>query len=144
MKLFASVVLAVLATSVHASDFELTADEIKSRMVGNTIVGIEEGEFYAEYLSPNGVIYGHNRSEAYRGYWRVYGNKLCFAYEQDDGRKMSWNCVFVALTGDKVIWNDDDETSFARLLPGRAEKTAAAPASAPASAPGGGTRGPHR
>lgn len=140
MKLFTSVVLAVLATSVHASDLELTADEIKARMVGNTIVGIEDGEFYAEYLSPSGVIYGQNKHEAYRGYWRLAGNKICFAYEPDDGKKMSWNCVFVALTGDKVIWNDDNETSFARLLPGRAEKSAAMQASAQAN----GVRSPHR
>ncbi|MDI4663069.1 hypothetical protein K9U40_01765 [Xanthobacter autotrophicus] len=125
MRFLAAAAVAALATCAHASDLELTADEIRARMIGNTIVGIEEGEFYAEYLSPNGAIYGRNRHEAYQGYWRIAGNKLCFAYESDSGKKVSWNCVYVALTGDKVIWNDDNETSFARLLPGRAEKTAA-------------------
>lgn len=139
MKFLASAMLALAVTGVHASDLELTANEIHSRMVGNTIVGIEDGEFYAEYLSPNGVIYGQNKNDAYRGYWRVAGNKLCFAYELDDGKKMSWNCVLVALAGDKVIWNDDNETSFARLLPGRAEKTAATQTSAP-GAPARGLR----
>lgn len=126
MRFLAPIVLAVMMTGAHASDLELTAEEIHSRMIGNTIVGIEDGEFYAEYLGRNGVIYGQNKNDVYLGYWRVVGNKLCLAYEPDDGKKMSWSCVFVALSGDKVIWNDGDDTSFARLLPGRAEKTAAA------------------
>lgn len=126
MKLMAAAVAAVLmlGAGAHASDLELTADEIRTRMVGNTILGIEDGEFYAEYLSPNGVIYGHTKQEPYTGWWRIAGNKICFAYEEDDAKKARWNCVNVALTGDRVIWNDDNETSFARLLPGRAEKTA--------------------
>lgn len=117
--------LAPLAGGARASDLELTAEEIQSRLVGNTIVGIEDGEFYAEYLSPNGVIYGQTKHETYRGSWRIVRNKLCLGYEPDDGKKMSWNCVFVGLSGDRISWNDDDEVSFARLLPGRAEKTAA-------------------
>lgn len=125
MRLLAAAAIAVLATCAHASDFELTADELRARMVGNTVVGIEDGEFYAEYLSPNGAIYGRNQHEAYQGYWRIVGNKLCLAYDEDNGKKISWNCVFVALNGDRIIWNDNNETSYARLLPGRAEKTAA-------------------
>lgn len=124
MRLLAAAGIALVATFAHASDMELTADEIRARMIGNTIVGTENGESYAEYLSPNGVIYGRNKRESYNGWWRIAGNKLCFAYEEDNGKKPSWNCVYVALTGDKVIWNDDDETSFARLVPGRAERAA--------------------
>lgn len=112
-------ILMLLPMEAVASDLLLTATELRTRVVGNTVVGIDNGNYYEEYLQPNGVILGRDRQAAYRGWWRIEGNKLCFAYEQDDNddNSRSWDCSTVGVTGDRVTWNDDG--TRARLVPGR-------------------------
>lgn len=123
------VILMVLPANAIASDLQLTGTELRTRMIGNTVVGIENGNYYEEYLASNGVILGRDRQSAYRGWWRIDGNKLCFAYEQDsdDGdTPKSWDCSTVAVSGDRITWNDDG--SRARLVPGRGLSNLSAPA----------------
>lgn len=116
------IMLILMSTTLLASDRELTAMEIRLRIVGNTVVGTENGQYYEEYLEPSGRIAGRSKSEAYRGWWRLNGNKLCFAYEADEdsnGRPASnWDCSAVALSGDRLTWKDDGDQ--ARLVAGRA------------------------
>ena len=131
-KLLGIILVLACAGSAAAWDLELTAAEIRARVIGNTIIGIEDGKFYAAYLSPSGVIYGRDGNDDYRGYWRIVDNRLCLGYEADNPRtatasgKFTWTCANVALSGKKLIWNDRNDVSFSTLVPGRAEQSAVA------------------
>ncbi|QJP13743.1 hypothetical protein G3545_08780 [Starkeya sp. ORNL1] len=128
-------ILLLLTVTLFASDAELTATEIRARVIGNTVVGVEDGKYYEEYLQPNGIIAGRSRQETYRGWWRIDANKLCFAYETDDeDASKDWDCNTVSLNGDRVTWDGEEH---ARLVPGRLlssmRTTAAKPAPQQAS-----------
>lgn len=129
-KSIALILLLASGGGVYASDLEMSAAEIRARVIGNTIMGIEDGKYYAEYLSPSGAIYGRNASESYRGYWRIVDNRLCLGYEPDDERasagKLSWTCSNVGIRGNKIVWNERNDVSFSTLVPGRAENAAMA------------------
>jgi len=133
-----SILMLGIAGHALASDLELTASEIKARIIGNTISGVDDGETYMEYYSPNGTILGTDSSGKYTGNWRIDGDQLCTLFPDDDdsdddnstdnsaganktnnaGGAKSWSCSNIGLIGDKVIWNDDGDLSDAKLLPG--------------------------
>jgi hypothetical protein len=103
-----------------ASDTQMTAAQIKTRIIGNTIVGDDEGKPYREYYSADGTIAGTD-TEAYTGAWRFDGNKLCTGFESDDDKTpgTQWTCSDVSVVGDRVIWNNDGDVSEAKLLAGK-------------------------
>ena len=117
------VFLLLLYTGALAAD-ELSGAEIRARVVGNTVIGIEDGKYYEEFLQPNGVIAGRSNRESYRGWWRIEHHKLCVAYDLDDDQNDStqpkrWDCAAVELSGERLTWKDDGEVSHAKLYPGR-------------------------
>jgi hypothetical protein len=77
------------ASQAGQSSQELSSDQIRASIVGNTVVGIEGGEAYAEFLRPNRSLSGRARSGAYSGEWRISGNRICFLYKED---KKGWDC----------------------------------------------------
>ncbi|MDQ0395443.1 hypothetical protein [Labrys monachus] len=115
-----SVLLLTGMNCASASDLQLTAAEIKARIIGNTVLGVEDGNPYQEYFNPNGSISGKSSTETYTGAWRIQGDKLCMGYESDDesGQINDWNCSDVGVIGDRVIWNDDGELSEGKLVAG--------------------------
>lgn len=117
-------ILLPLHTGALAGDGELSGAEIRARVVGNTIIGIEDGKYYEEFLQPNGGIAGRNNRESYRGWWRIDGNQLCLAYDPDDDQTLAtpprnWDCSTLALSGDRLTWKDDGVVAYGRLFPGR-------------------------
>jgi hypothetical protein len=106
----------------------LTGEDIKKEIVGNSIIGIEKGETYVEYLSPDGKISGLAESGFYRGAWRVDGDKICVLYDPDeagDPNANTWDCEPMARKGENIYWSDSvaaDEPSEATLLAGNPKK----------------------
>lgn len=111
----------VLWGCAAASDMQLTAAEIKARIIGNTVAGVEDGKPYQEYYKADGTILGNDGSAPYTGMWRIDGNRLCMAYPSDDdsGKFGEWTCSNVGLVGDRVIWNEDGDLTEGKLLPGQ-------------------------
>jgi hypothetical protein len=89
------------ASQAGLSSQELSSDQIRASIVGNTVVGVEDGEAYAEFLRPNGSLSGRARSGAYYGEWRISGNRICFLYKED---KKGWDCSHVKLRGSQIVW----------------------------------------
>ena len=69
-----------------ASGGQINANDIKARVIGNTVTGVDDGKPYQEYYNPNGTVSGMD-TEDYTGSWRIEGNKLCTGYESDDPKK---------------------------------------------------------
>ncbi|MDQ0395441.1 hypothetical protein J3R73_005233 [Labrys monachus] len=110
-----------VAGCATASKAGMGGDEIKARIVGNTVTGVDDGKPYMEYYDPSGSIAGKD-TEPYTGSWRIDGNKLCTGYESEDPTKtdLDWTCSGVSVVGDRVFWLDQDgEKTEAKLLPGR-------------------------
>jgi hypothetical protein len=105
----------------------LTGEDIKKEIVGNSLIGIEKGETYVEYLSPDGTISGLAESGFYRGAWRVDGDKICVLYDADEpgDSAKTWDCEPIARKGENIYWSDSvaaDEPSEATLLAGNPKK----------------------
>jgi hypothetical protein len=96
-----------LALSTTAFAQALSGTQIRQALVGKTISGIENGEAYSEYLSPDGAISGRSSSGVYSGRWRILDNEICFLYEEDAGRGGKWDCNEVRLRGNQIIWEDN-------------------------------------
>jgi hypothetical protein len=86
----------------------LSSNQIRERLIGKSINGVQNGEHYSEFLNPNGSIEGGTPSgdpeDAYWGSWRILGNQLCL-YFPSEGKK--WDCTRVRLRGNQVIWDDN-------------------------------------
>jgi hypothetical protein len=96
-----------LALSTTAFAQELSGTQIRQALVGKTISGIENGESYSEYLSPDGGISGRSPSGAYSGRWAISGNEICFLYEEGSRRSGKWDCNDVRLHGNRIIWDNN-------------------------------------
>jgi hypothetical protein len=115
-----ALMLLSLTGCATASNSQVHANDIQAKIIGNTVVGVDEGKPYQEYYNPNGSISGKD-TDNYTGSWRIDGNKLCTGYESNDETKtdLDWTCSGVAVDGDTVIWEDTEgEKSDAKLLPG--------------------------
>jgi hypothetical protein len=98
--------LAVTTAAFGQNRTTLSAEAIRSDIVGNTISGIEDGERYVEFLRPDGTISGHSPSGSYTGKWRISGKQICFLYNGEKGEaKGGWDCSEARLVGDKVFWS---------------------------------------
>jgi hypothetical protein len=89
----------------------LSGQQIKDQLVGNTIIGTEDGEPYSEFLKKDGTISGQSPSEKYTGQWRIGDDQICFYYKEEGkspAKAENWDCTFVVINGDKVIWQGTD------------------------------------
>jgi hypothetical protein len=103
----------------------LSGAEIQARFVGNTVVGVENGEAYSEYIVPDGTIRGLGADGPYSGAWRIANGQLCFHYDESDGDGAAWDCSPVTLVGDKVYWSigvGEGDSPEATLLYGNPKK----------------------
>jgi hypothetical protein len=94
------------ALSTAAFAQSLSADQIKTRLIGNTFSGFADGESYSEHLNTDGTISGHSPSGAYAGRWRISGDQICFSYPEGKG-SAKWDCTEVKLKGSRIIWDDN-------------------------------------
>jgi len=125
MKMRHIVPMALMLLSVTAcataSSSQTSLADINAHVIGNTVVGVDDGKPYQEYYNPNGTIEGVD-TEDYTGSWRVDGGKLCTGYESDDPKKpgVEWTCSGVSVSGDSVTWVDGEgDRTEAKLLPGK-------------------------
>lgn len=91
--------------------------EIRSVFSGNTVSGQEDGVPYVEYFTPDGRILGENRDGRYKGYWQISKNRMCLAYDEDEGKK-GWECSHVGLEGARLSWTEDGETTYSTIAAG--------------------------
>ncbi len=103
----------------------LSGVEIQARIVGNTVEGVENGDAYSEYISPDGTIRGVGADGFYSGTWRITNGQICFHYDENDGQGSAWDCSPVTLVGDKIYWSmgvDGGDSPEATLLYGNPKK----------------------
>ena len=119
--------LAVLTGGAAAAEAVMSDQEIQTSVIGNTVTGMEDGEHYVEFLSPDGRILGRSRSGAYSGVWRIKTKRLCVSY---DG-KASWDCAAVRLNGEQVVWIAHGVKFVSAMTKGDAEYAKKAPRHTP-------------
>jgi hypothetical protein len=82
--IMAAAVALLSAASALGQDMpRLTSAEILSRIVGNTVSGIntKSGAQFSEYYAPDGRILGDGGSGPIAdGCWSVRGSQMCFSY----------------------------------------------------------------
>ncbi len=78
----------------------LTEDEIRDKIIENTVGGLDYGKKWFEYYTEDGAIKGIWDRERYRGKWTLDGPVMCFDYAGTgyDG------CWTISLDGDTVHW----------------------------------------
>ena len=116
-----SIILAVVAMTMASSAKAQTAfsdDQIRSALVGNTISGQESGEYYVEFLRPDGRIDGMGADGRYTGHWVISRGRMCMSYDEEDGKATPWDCARVATRGERVIWVNQGEKSYSALSRG--------------------------
>ena len=116
-----SIILAVVAMTMASSAKAQSAfsdDQIRSALVGNTISGQESGEYYVEFLRPDGRIDGMGADGRYTGHWVISRGRMCMSYAEEDGKATPWDCARVATRGDRVIWVNQGEKSYSALSRG--------------------------
>jgi hypothetical protein len=117
-------VIAAMAASMIISPALVAArplsneTEIRSAVAGNTIAGEEDGVPFVEYFAPDGRILGENREGRYKGNWQVSKNRMCVAYDEDDGKSSAWDCSHIGLDGSRLSWTQDGETSYSTIAAG--------------------------
>ncbi len=117
---FVPVMLALSTAAYGQFGQWLSAEDIQSHLVGNTITGVEDGEQYIEYLRPNGTISGQSPSGRYTGAWRISSNQMCFFYNGEPGeaKQRDWDCSNVRIEGDKVFWSETAPSEASTLVKG--------------------------
>lgn len=89
----------LLATPAFAQDMA-TGDAIEAAIAGNTVQGsMTASGSYTEFYDADGKI----KANGYSGSWMIDGDKMCFAYAEDEPV-----CYAVQLNGDQVKWLSDD------------------------------------
>ena len=105
-------------------DHVLTNDELKQRLVGNTITGqYDDGKVWAAYYAPDGWVHGFDENTGpSMGRYAFRNGIVCFDY----GNKDYNYCRKVSLIGDQVnfVWRgkvENDGNVNQRLVPGNAQ-----------------------
>ena len=100
-----ALVMSISAVAHAGDDFKvpegvtvLTEDEIREKIIGNTMTGTSGSKRWTEYYLPNGVIKGVEAGEKYGGKWTLSGSVMCFDYSGDEYD----TCDTLALEGTKV------------------------------------------
>ncbi len=95
--LLAAVTMALSTTAFAQS---LSGSQIRERLVGNIMSGVDKGECFSQVLNPDGSIAGQSPSGTYWGRWNISGNEICLSYESES------DCTGVKLRGGRIIWDD--------------------------------------
>jgi hypothetical protein len=106
---------------VQSAEPTLPNDQIRAKLVGNTISGVEDEETYSEYLKQDGKIAGFAPSGKYTGRWRIADDQICFFYDGAGKTVTSakdWECSFVAIDGSKITWDPGPDASESTLIAG--------------------------
>jgi hypothetical protein len=126
--LFLATVVMALSTTAFAQS--LSGNQIRERLVGNIISGVDKGECFSQVLNPDGSIAAQSPSGTYWGRWNISGNKICLSYESES------DCTGVKLRGSRVIWDDGTSASLKRGIAGyQADKVRSWPRSCRAKTP---------
>ncbi len=126
------IVLVFISTVAVAGEQLLSGEQIREKIVHNTLVGSEDGAPVVEYFNDDGFILGRGKDGKYIGLWRIRGNKLCVDYDDDDEANgkvtEAMDCMAIALNGDKVTRlsgddsvDDDDNDDIWTLKQGNPE-----------------------
>jgi hypothetical protein len=91
----------------------LSGQQIRDRLVGNTIAGVENGKDYVEYLRMDGTISGRDANGDYTGQWRIDNDQICFRYSEDEQPEESnfssktgdWDCSHIMVKGSQLRWS---------------------------------------
>jgi hypothetical protein len=101
--------LLILVAAVRADSRPsyLTAEEIRSQIVGSTLTGqYASGEAWAEYYDPSGEIRGEDRTHGrYRAHYTLTLNFLCFDYDWNDVK--DW-CANLSKNGNRITLYEND------------------------------------
>ncbi len=125
------IALAFVSTAAVAEGQTLSGAEIRDKIVGNTLVGTEDGAPVVEFFKDDGSILGRGADGKYAGLWQIRGDKLCVHY--DDDKAGSMDCMAMATNGDQVTRlsagddvDDDDNDDIWTLKAGNSENLATA------------------
>ena len=98
-----------VAFSEAALSETLSGNQIRSLLAGKTLVGVQDGSRYEEYLSRSGMIFGSTGAGDLGGQWKIAGNQVCFMY---GGRESTggWDCSTDTLRNNRIIFEDGTAT----------------------------------
>jgi hypothetical protein len=100
----------------------LSGAEITKRVVGNTVTWSTNGDRFAEYYRPDGVVLGQENETPFSALWWIERDLMCFDYARS-----GCVCWRVAVEGDTVDWMRSDQTLTTKLLEGNALNLPAPP-----------------
>jgi len=101
----------IVATSTATFAGTLSGDQIRTMLVGNTMVGVQDGSYYEQYLNPSGTITGVADDVEYSGQWKITGNQICF---YDTSKRAAWDCSTVTLRKNHIIFEDGTTATLQR------------------------------
>jgi hypothetical protein len=114
-----AITLVFLSTAGLAASQGLSGDQIRQHVIGNTLVGTDDGLQYFEYFIADGTIVGQGKDGEYSGHWFIRGNRLCVAYEDDKGYiPQTHKCSRVIVSRNQIIASSIDEDEPLTLQPG--------------------------
>lgn len=102
-----SLVLASTAVAGNSSQkstyTQMTGQEIKSALVGNSLRGVDRsGKYVIHYSSDRKMKIVYNKKRIESGVWRIKGNKYCRRWAKLGGGKE--RCVTFHRNGNKIVW----------------------------------------
>jgi len=110
------------ASQTSPAQVGVNEDQIRQMLAGNTVSGFsaDDGAWYTEFFSPDGVIRGQEEGQAYKGQWTVLGSQVCVRYpkEEDPGKLGDPDCTGIATNGDHFAWTEEGGIYPAQLRSG--------------------------
>ncbi len=109
---------AALAAAAAAPADRLTGRAAWNQLVGNSIIGDDDGETLVEYYAADGTSKSMSGNKISTGRWTFGGERVCFKYT-DEPR----DCYKVEVSGDVVTFYDKDGSGLRyTLLKGNPKK----------------------
>ena len=114
----AAAAAAALAAAAAAPTDRLTGRAAWNQLVGNSIIGDDDGETLVEYYAADGTSKSMSGNKISTGRWTFGGERVCFKYT-DEPR----DCYKVEVSGDAVTFYDKDGSGLRyTLLKGNPKK----------------------
>jgi hypothetical protein len=114
----AATAAAALAAAAAAPTDRLTGRAAWNQLVGNSIIGDDDGETLVEYYAADGTSKSMSGNKISIGRWTFGGERVCFKYT-DEPR----DCYKVEVSGDAVTFYDKDRSGLRyTLLKGNPKK----------------------
>jgi len=83
----------------------LNQADIRSRLIGHSYYGTEDGVAYTEKLLSDGTVLGTDKTGAYGGSWTIRSpDTICLRIEDDT----SPDCSRVIIDGNRIKWISSD------------------------------------